>query len=347
MPRSKKAPPQSGKKNPLKKPQSEVIDVSLEQKELKPKVLSKPVPRRRKKAKIQRIEESIEENTSKALALVESSKDKSVAIADPMARYLAEIRRYPLLTPEEEREWAIRYFETKDPEAAEKLVTSNLRFVVKVAAEYSKFGARMIDLVQEGNVGLMHAVKEFNPYKGVKLITYAVWWIRGYIQEYLMRQYSMVRMGTTQTQRQLFYQLQRERQKLESMGQQAGIALLSSRLGIPENEVQEMEMRMRNRDLSLDAPLGDDERSTIIDLQTSPSEVSVDEQLGHQEELHLLRGKIEKIKEDLSDKEKYILENRLLSESPLTLQEIGDKYGMTRERARQLEARIIEKLKNA
>ena len=140
-------------------------------------------------------------------------KDNSKALApsDPVTRYMAEIRRYPLLSKEDEQEIARKYYETKSPELAEVLVTSNLRFVVKVAAEYSKFGARLIDLVQEGNVGLMHAVKEFNPYKGVRLITYAVWWIRGYIQDFLMRQYSLVRIGTTQNQRKLFYQLQREK----------------------------------------------------------------------------------------------------------------------------------------
>ncbi|MEK6553639.1 MAG: sigma-70 family RNA polymerase sigma factor, partial [Bdellovibrionota bacterium] len=156
--------------------------------------------------------------------------------ADPLARYMAELRKYPLLTKEEEHDLAVRYREHGDREAAQKLVTSNLRFVVKVASEYTKFGARLIDLIQEGNVGLMQAVKEFNPYKGARLITYAVWWIRGQIQEHLMRHYSMVRIGTTATQRKLFYELQRQRDQLERMGFEAGIAQLSGRLGIPEAE---------------------------------------------------------------------------------------------------------------
>jgi RNA polymerase sigma-32 factor len=144
-------------------------------------------------------------SNSKSLTTADSTS------SDPVAIYMAEVRRYPLLTREQEQELARRYRETGDKRAAEALVTSNLRFVVKVAAEYSRFGARLIDLVQEGNVGLMHAVREFNPYKGVRLITYAVWWIRGYIQDYLMRQYSMVRIGTTQSQRKLFYRLQKRK----------------------------------------------------------------------------------------------------------------------------------------
>ncbi|MGE3974466.1 MAG: RNA polymerase factor sigma-32 [Bdellovibrionales bacterium] len=270
---------------------------------------------------------------------------KSLTISDPMALYLAEVRKYPLLTKEEEQIWAKRYVETKDPKAAEKLVTANLRFVVKIAAEYSKFGAKMIDLVQEGNVGLMHAVREFNPYKGVRLITYAVWWIRGYIQEYLMRQYSLVRMGTTQNQRKLFYQLQQEKQKLESLGRDAGIKLLSSKLGISEEEIDSMEQRMSHRDVSLDQPLDSESKSTLMDLQTGVEVATADEVLEHEEEMGILKEKIEEIRHRLNDKEQFILENRLLSDSPLTLQEIGDKYGITRERARQLENRVLDKLK--
>jgi len=264
---------------------------------------------------------------------------------DPVARYLAEIRRYPLLSKEEEHKLAVNYFESKDPALAQKLVTSNLRFVVKVAAEYAKFGARLIDLVQEGNVGLMHAVKEYNPYKGARLITYAVWWIRGYIQEYLMRQYSMVRIGTTQTQRKLFYQLQREREQLERMGFQQGIAQLSGKLGIPEKEVEEMSQRVLGRDVSLSQPVGDSDSASLMDFQADDQENSIEDRLGHAEELKLLNEKIEEIRGDLNERELFVLDNRLLSDEPMTLQEIGDKYGITREAARQLEARLMNKIK--
>lgn len=271
--------------------------------------------------------------------------ESSLAIADPVARYMAEIRKYPLLTKEEEHSLAVRYRETGDREAAQKLVTSNLRFVVKVAAEYTKFGARLIDLVQEGNMGLMQAVKEYNPYKGVRLITYAVWWIRGQIQDYLMRHYSMVRIGTTATQRKLFYELQRQRDQLERMGFEAGIAQLSGRLGIPTDEIKEMSERVLRRDLSLNTPVGEGEKSELIDLQADSSEILQDEALGKAEELHSLKENIEKIKGTLNARELFVLENRLLADEPLTLQEIGDKYKMTREAARQLEAKVMDKIK--
>jgi RNA polymerase sigma-32 factor len=271
--------------------------------------------------------------------------EKGLTAADPVTRYMAEIGRYPLLTKEQEREIAIRYRETGDTRAAEALVTSNLRFVVKVAAEYTKFGARLIDLVQEGNVGLMHAVKEFNPYKGNRLITYAVWWIRGYIQEYLMRQYSMVRIGTTANQRKLFYQLQRERDKLEREGLQAGIAQLSGRLGISPEEISEMQSRLSGRDVSLDAPVGDEGSASLLDYQSEVDPDRLDDNLGRREELAILAEKIGELRPTLSEKELFLLDARILNEEPMTLQEIGDKYGTTREAVRQMEARLMEKIK--
>jgi RNA polymerase sigma-32 factor len=260
---------------------------------------------------------------------------------------MAEIGRYNLLTREQEHDLAVRYRETGDAKAAEQLVTSNLRFVVKVAAEYSRFGARLIDLIQEGNVGLMHAVKEFNPYKGTRLITYAVWWIRGYIQEYLMRQYSMVRIGTTANQRKLFYQLQRERDKLEKMGLEQGIAQLSGRLGVSPEEVEEMHSRMSGRDVSLDTPVGEDESARLIDFQSEADPLKLDEALGTREEVQNLVERIEKLRPSLNERELYLLDARLLADDPVTLQEIGDKYGTTREAVRQMEARLIGKIKKS
>ena len=267
--------------------------------------------------------------------------------ADPIARYLNEIGRYPILTREQEHETAIRYREDGDALAAEKLVTANLRFVVKVAAEYSRFGARLIDLVQEGNVGLMHAVREFNPYKGTRLITYAVWWIRGYIQEYLMRQYSMVRIGTTATQRKLFYQLQRQREELERMGLERGIAQLSGRLGVDPDEVKDMHARLRGRDLSLDAPVGEEGSSSLLDLQSEVDPHSIVDDLGRREELTELGEKLETLRPTLSERELVLLDERILADEPLTLQEIGDKYGTTREAVRQMEARLMAKIKKS
>ncbi len=276
----------------------------------------------------------------------EETHSTSVVTTDTLSRYLSEIRKYPLLTKEQEHQLALLYREKGDPKAAEMLVTSNLRFVVKVAAEYTKFGAKLIDLVQEGNVGLMHAVKEFNPYKGVRLITYAVWWIRGYIQEYLMRQYSMVRIGTTATQRKLFYQLQKQRDELERMGHSEAVALLSDKLGIDANEISNMSQRLNSRDVSLDKPLSDSQQNTLLSLQRSPDEEAVDERLGTMEEVQILRERLEELRPSLNEKEKVVLDERLLAEEPLTLQEIGEKYKITREAVRQIEQRLMDKIRN-
>jgi RNA polymerase sigma-32 factor len=285
--------------------------------------------------------EPIETSHAPAIAVT----DKAITSTDPLAMYLNEIRHYRVLSKEEEQQLAKRYYEHKDPTAAEALVKANLRFVVKVAAEYSKFGAKMIDLIQEGNVGLMHAVREFNPYKGARLITYAVWWIRGYIQEYLMRQYSMVRIGTTQNQRKLFYQLQREKEALDAMGIEPNAALISSRLGIPEDEVRDMTQRMSGRDLSLDKPIDEDSGVSLGDLQKDQQDMSLDERLARQEQLEILKQKIEEIRPELSEREKIILDERILNDEPLTLQEIGEKYGITREAVRQMESRLMKKIK--
>lgn len=286
----------------------------------------------------------VDETPTQALALPETTR--ALTSADPLATYLSEIRKYKVLTREEENTLAKRYFETKDPEAAQAMVKANLRFVVKIAAEYSKFGGKMIDLIQEGNVGLMHAVREFNPYKGARLITYAVWWIRGYIQEYLMRQYSMVRIGTTQNQRKLFYQLQKEKEALDAMGLENSAAAIGHRLGIPEDEVRDMAMRMSGRDLSLDRPVDEDSGTSLGDLQKDSDDTPLDEKMSRLEQLEILREKIEEIRPSLSEREKIILDERILNEDPLTLQEIGEKHGITREAVRQMEARVLKKIKN-
>ncbi len=296
--------------------------------------------------------EDIHESTTAAdePAVVPSTAERGLTTGhDALAIYLSEVRKYPLLTREQEQELAKKYYETKDPQIAQTLVKSNLRFVVKVAAEYAKFSSRLIDVIQEGNVGLMHAVKEFNPYKGNRLITYAVWWIRGYIQEYLMRQFSMVRIGTTANQRKLFYQLQRQKQELEKMSSPENVALLSSKLGIPEDEISEMAKRLSSRDVSLDKPSGDNEASTPLSalLRKEDGSLPLDEQMALDEQLTLLMSAIDQLRSQLTDKEKILLEERILSDEPLTLQEIGDKYGITREAVRQTEARLMKKIKEA
>jgi RNA polymerase sigma-32 factor len=277
---------------------------------------------------------------------VATSNERGLVTADPVAMYMAEVRKYPLLSKEEERELAVKLYETGDQEAAEKLVTSNLRFVVKVAAEYAKFGAKLIDLVQEGNIGLMHAVKEFNPYKNVRLITYAVWWIRGYIQEYLMKQHSLVKIGTTQNQRKLFYRLQKEKDKLDKLGEDSNAEALSKTLGVSVEEVRDMAQRLGSSDLSLDYTFEDGGRS-LLESQDFADEQQVEDLFALREELSLLGETIDSLKEHLNEREIEILEDRLLSDTPLKLQEIGEKHGVSREAVRQMEARLMKKLKES
>ncbi len=269
---------------------------------------------------------------------------KLPALSDGLTYYLETIQRYPLLSREEEFKIAKRYQETRDPKDAEILVTSNLRFVVKVAAEYSQFRSKLIDLIQEGNIGLMHAVKEFNPYKGARLITYAVWWIRGYIQDYLMKQYSLVKIGTTHSQRKLFYNLKKEKDKLDRMGMEPTVKLLSDQLGVSEKDVRIMEQRMARKDVSLDQPVRDNESTHFLDLEPASNEDITEELIG-KESLEKLKQVIHHLKDQLSKKEIYILDKRLLSDEPMKLQEIGNEWKVSREAVRQMEARLLKKIR--
>jgi len=267
---------------------------------------------------------------------------------DPLQSYLDEIRKYPLLSREEEFELAEHYYNTKDQKAAQKLVTSNLRFVVKIAAEYSKFGSKLIDLIQEGNVGLMHAVREFNPHKDVKLITYAVWWIRGHIQEYLMKQHSLVKIGTTNNQKKLYYKLNKEKQKLIREGLEPSVKLLSSRLGVEEKDVTLMETRLGAKDISLDHPLGQNEGgNSLMNLQKGSDHREIEDNINLKENLELLEAALNKIKDGLTEREKILLKERLLTDNPKTLNELGEEVGVTREAIRQSEERLMKKIKSA
>lgn len=269
----------------------------------------------------------------------------SLKYDDPLQSYLSEIKKYPLLSREEELKLATHYFETKDQATAQKLVTSNLRFVVKIAAEYSKFGSKLIDLIQEGNVGLMHAVREFNPHKDVKLITYAVWWIRGYIQEYLMRQHSMVKIGTTNNQKKLYYKLNKEKQKLKREGLEPSVKLLSSRLGVEEKDVTLMETRLSAPDMSLDQPLKAGSSTDFLDMQKSNHNEVMLESLDLKENLEVLERVLSNLKGKLTKREVILLKQRMLSDDPKTLNELGQELGVTREAIRQSEERLMKKIK--
>jgi RNA polymerase sigma-32 factor len=270
--------------------------------------------------------------------------DKALVPFDPLQRYLAEIRRFPLLSREEEHQLAVDYKQYGNVEAAYKLVTANLRLVVMIAREYQKAFKNLLDLIQEGNMGLMEAVKNFDPYRGVRFPSYAVWWIRAYMIRYIMNDWRMVKIGTTQAQRKLFFNLQREKEKIEAEGLTPGPKLLAQRLNVKEDEVVEMEQRLASRDLSVDMPMGDDEEATLLHFLPDQKE-SPEEQLAETQYQQLLREKMEQFAGVLKDKELVIFRERLLNEEPLTLREIGEKYDISRERVRQIEERVKRKLK--
>ena len=272
---------------------------------------------------------------------------------DPLRAYLAEISRHRVLSREEEHALAVRYAETGDVEAAYKLVASNLRLVVKIAREYRRTAFQLLDLIQEGNMGLMQAVKKYDPWKGVKLSSYAAWWIRAYIIRFIMENWRMVKLGTTQAQRKLFFNLGKEREKLLARGIEPTPRLLAKNLQVDEKDVEEMSARMASDDLSLDAPLrggdDDDSRQTRLDRVATASDARPDERIGDEELRRVFREKLDAFAKTISDeKERYIFERRLLppdGQTPLTLQEIGDKFRLTRERARQIEAKLTARLR--
>jgi len=277
-----------------------------------------------------------------------ATRGGSLAKRDPMAVYMRETRRYPLLTPDEEHALATRLVEHGDSSAARKLIEANLRLVVKIAYEYRRAHKNLLDLVQEGNIGLIQAVSKFDPYRGVKLSSYAAFWIRAYILKFILNNWRLVKIGTTQAQRKLFFNLRKEREKLEQLGFQPTTALLAEKLDVPEKEVIEMERRLAAPEASLDAPVGsgnDDEGSrTRLDYLPS-DDVRPDRAVAQSEFSELLRGKLETFAGTLEGREQTIFRERWLTEEPLTLQEIGDRYQISRERARQLEKRMLDRLK--
>ncbi len=270
---------------------------------------------------------------------------------DPLRAYMAEVARHPVIGREEEHELAVRYRETGDVDAAYRLVASNLRLVVKIAHEYRRTAFQLLDLVQEGNMGLMQAVKKYDPWKGVKLSSYAAWWIRAYIIRFVMENWRLVKLGTTQAQRKLFFNLAKERQKLLARGIEPTPRLLARNLRVDEKDVEEMSARMASEDLSLDAPIrdGDYAGQSRIERVTASNASAPDERLGDEQLRRLFREKLEAFAKGISDaKERTIFEKRLLppdGAEPLTLQQIGDEFGLTRERARQIEAKLTARLK--
>ena len=267
------------------------------------------------------------------------------ATRDPLQVYLREIRKTPLLTPEEEKELTSRYRKTSDPDIAYRLVTANLRLVVKIALEYQRqWTFNLMDLIQEGNLGLMQAVKNYDPLKGVKLSYYASYWIKAYILKYIMDNWRLVKIGTTQVQRKLFFNLQKEKNRLEKLGFSPGPARLAEAFNTTEENVIEMEQRLGDWEPSLDQPVGESWKETRGDLLSADRQL-FDTTIADHEMQKIFSQKIREIKDQLDNKEIELLEKRLLSENPLTLQEIGDKYHITKERVRQIENRLKKKIR--
>jgi len=268
----------------------------------------------------------------------------------PLQLYLREIARYPLLSPEEEFELAKRHYDHKDPQAAHRLITSNLRLVVKIASDLNKAQMNLLDLVQEGTLGLMQAVKKFDPYKGVKLSSYAAWWIRAYILKYLLENRSQVRIATTTNQRKLFYNLQKETNRLLAEGEEVDVKLLADSLEVPEKDVIEMQKRLESSDVSLDAPIhtgdGSSSPTTYGEQLSDDAQVSVEVELSKRQIRVLFEEYLEEFEKTLKVRDLEIFQSRILADNPKTLQEIGEDYAISRERARQLEARILRRLED-
>ncbi len=270
---------------------------------------------------------------------------RAPATVSPLQLYLQQIAKYPLLEPEEEYELARKQFDEGDVNAAHRLVTANLRLVVKIANDFRQAQLNLLDLIQEGNYGLMQAVKRFNPYKGVKLSSYSAWWIRAYILKHIMDNKSQVRIGTTADQRKLYYNLEKTARKLLAEYDHVDAKLLAEHLDVREKDILEMQARLSGPDVSLDAPLNDDPDSATRGSLLSDGEPGAEESLAGAEIRQIFAEHLAEFRGTLKGRDLEIFDARMMAEEPLTLQEVGDRYGVSRERARQIEARIMENLR--
>ncbi len=276
---------------------------------------------------------------------VPTDKEGSLVAYDPLQAYLWEIRRYRLLTKGEEVELAIRYREQNDQEAGKMLILANLRLVVKIAMDFHRYWMKnLMDLIQEGNIGLIQAVKKFDPHKGIKFSYYASFWIKAYILKFIMENWKLVKIGTTQAQRKLFFNLAKEKERLLSLGYYPEPKLLAERLDVKKDDIIEMGQRLGGWEVSLDAPVKEDSKQDYGSFLPSP-EMDVDTQISVKERQELLKDKLEEFRETLSGKQRDIFDNRILADRPLTLQELGDKYHISRERIRQIQEKILKNTK--
>ena len=279
---------------------------------------------------------------------VRKSPESTTALSrrDPFQAYVREVQRYALLTPVEEKELTTKYVETGDPDIARRLVTANLRLVIKLAYEYRRAYKNMMDLIQKGNIGLMQAIKRFDPYHNMKLSSYSAWWIRAYMLRYILNNWRLVKLGTTQAQRKLFFNLNKQKAKLSALGVDPTPALIADNLGVKESEVVEMDRRMASGEASLDAPLGDSEGRSVARIELMPSaDKATDDMVASQELGELLNERLITFRKTLEGKELVIFDKRMVAEDPLTLQKLGEGFGVSRERVRQLEARLAGRLR--
>lgn len=271
--------------------------------------------------------------------------DRALVPYDPLQFYLMEIKRYDLLTKQEEVELAIRVKEHNDQQAAYRLITSNLRLVVKIAMDFHRYWTKsLLDLIQEGNIGLIQAVKKFDPYRGIKFSYYSSFWIKAYMLKFIMENWKLVKIGTTQTQRKLFFNLAKERDRLIADGFMPEPRLLAERLNVREEDVDEMTQRLGSGEVSLNAPVGNGGKEEYSSFLPDKS-MDVDEQLSEVEGRKILLKKLEEYRKRLSEKELDIFDNRIMSDNPVTLQDLGDKYKISRERVRQIQVKIVNNIK--
>jgi len=276
----------------------------------------------------------------------EEASSSLPALSNSLQSYLAQIRNHPVLSREEEYELAMKLRKTGDLEAARQLIVSNLKFVVRIANEYKNYNVNTMDLIQEGNIGLMKAVRGFDPTKGYRLISYAVWWIRAYIQNHIMKSWSLVKVGTNQSQRKLFYKLRSTKNRIEATGAEMGEDIYSEiakELDVPDSQVIEMDRIMSGKDLSLDANVDGSTERTYLDVLGDTFDQ--EQFLEDSQTRPLVARKIKEALANLKDRERYIIERRILTDSPETLEKLSRKFGISRERVRQIEKNALNKIR--
>jgi RNA polymerase sigma-32 factor len=292
--------------------------------------------------------EPVEPAPSDAASLLPApvTGDRAVEPVDALTQYMAQLRAYPPISREEEHELAVKWVEEGDVEAARRLVVANLRLVVKLAMEYRRAWTNVLDLIQDGNVGLMEAVQRYDPYRDVKLSSYAVYWIRAYILKHIIDNYRMVRIGRTRAERKLFYRLNKEKRALENQGFEVAPRLLAERLEVSEDDVVQMEQRMSESDLSLNAPVHRDGGTAEFGDFVTQAEPNAEERVSDAQLRRVFREKVDEFAASLDERDRQIVEERILAENPRTLQDLGEEFEVSRERIRQLEARLVTRLRD-